>query len=138
MADTQSWFRPSEIPGVGRISSRVDRAIRWRIEEALGPVRDRLDAQDRGIRQIGRRLDERVPQATKKASMALTEVQRMQPQAASLEEQLEELRQRLDTPLDPGTAEEQAEARRLIDEVRDRLRKIEERLDALSGPGDDR
>ncbi|MGH3386486.1 MAG: hypothetical protein ACRDO1_18045, partial [Nocardioidaceae bacterium] len=52
----KSRFRPSEIPGVGKISARVDRAIRWRVEEGLRPLRDRLDSQERRIRELEGRL----------------------------------------------------------------------------------
>lgn len=52
----KSRFRPSEIPGVGKISARVDRAIRWRVEEGLRPLRDRLDSQERTIRELEGRL----------------------------------------------------------------------------------
>jgi hypothetical protein len=124
---------------MARVGRRVDQAIRWRIEQALGPVNDRLDV-------LERRVNERLPQAATKANIAHTEVQRMEPQVASMEQRLEELRVRIETRLDPGTSEERAEAHRLIDEVRtehqrirsrmtaiawyeDRLRKVEQRLD---------
>jgi predicted nucleic acid-binding Zn-ribbon protein len=74
----------------------------------------------------------RLPVAVNKANRALTEVQRMQPQTSSMELRLEELRQAIDTRLDPGTPEEQAEARRLLDEVRREHEQIRARMTAIS------
>lgn len=132
MQHDKSWLRPSAIPGVGRLNRRVDRAVRWRIDEALAPVREQLDAQEGRIRQLERRLDERLPDAVRKATKAVTEVERMQPQTASMELRLEELRQRLDTRLDPGTPEDLAESRRLIDEIRKEHEQIRARMTAIS------
>lgn len=145
-------LRPAAVPGVRRLSGRLDRAVRWRVEEAVAPLRERLDRQERRIAALEHRLDERLPDAVRKATRAFTEVERMQPQTASMEQRLEELRQRLDTRLDPGSAEDQAEARRLLDEVRrehqqirsrmtaiawyeDRLRKLEEAAAPVTGDG---
>jgi hypothetical protein len=139
MTEYKNRFRPSQIPGVRRVSSRLDQAISWRIDQALVPLRERLDV-------LERRVDQRLPLAADKANIAHTEVQRMEPQVASMEQRLEELRERVDTNVVPGTSAERAEARHLIEEVRtehqrirsrmtaiawyeDRLRKIEERLD---------
>jgi chromosome segregation ATPase len=143
MAEDKSRFRPSEIPGVGRISRRLDWAIRWRIEEALGPVRDRLDA-------LERRVNQRLPQISSRANLAHTEMTRLEPQVASLEQRMEELRVRVEDQFDPGTSEERTDARRLIEEIRaeherirsrmtaiswyeDRLRKLEERMPGQQG-----
>jgi hypothetical protein len=139
MTERKNRFRPSQIPGVRRVSRRLDHAISWRVDQALVPLRERLDV-------LEQRVDQRLPQAANKANAAHTEVQRMEPQVASMEQRLEELRERVDTNLEPGTSAERAEARRLIEAVRteherirsrmtaiawyeDRLRKVEERLD---------
>jgi hypothetical protein len=132
MSEDQSRFRPSTIPGIGRLTGRVDRAIAWRVERALGPVYDRLEDQHRRINELQRRMDVRLPIAVNKANRALTEVQRMQPQTSSMELRLEELRQAVSTRLDPGTPEDQAEARRLLDEVRREHEQIRARMTAIS------
>lgn len=145
--------RPARrLPGARGLASRLDRAIRWRVDEALAPLQARVDRQAERIRQLETRLDERLPDAVRKANRAFTEVERMQPQTASMEQRLEELRQRLDTRLAPTTPEECDEAQRLLDAVRreheqirarttaiawyeDRLRKLEEAVHAERGTG---
>lgn len=74
----KSRFRPSEIPGVGKISARVDRAIRWRVEEGLRPLRDRLDSQERTIRELEGRLRavEGTPAPAKRAAGKRTTAKR--------------------------------------------------------------
>ncbi len=106
--------------------------MRWRVEEALAPVRERLDRQEKRIAHLERRLDERLPDAVRKATKASTEVERMQPQTASMEQRLEELRQRVDTRIVPGPAEEAAEAHRLLEEVRREHAQIRSRMTAIA------
>lgn len=125
-------LRPTARGMRSRLSSRLDRAVRWRIEEALAPVHERLDRQAERIRQLEVRLDERLPDAVRKANRAFTEVERMQPQTASIEQRLEELRQRLDTRLAPATGEDLAEAQSLLDAVRREHEQVRARTTAIA------
>lgn len=132
MPQEQSRFRPSAIPGMSRVSRRLDRAIAWRVEAALEPLRQRLDDHERRILRLERRLDEQLPDAVRAANRALSEVERVRPQASATEQRLEELRQRVETQLDPGTTAEQAEAARLVDVVRQEHERIRARMTAIS------
>lgn len=126
------------------------------VDEALAPVLQRLAKQNRRITQLERRVDERLPGAVEKANRAFSELQRLEPQLASCEQRLEELRQRFDTrdslrnAGDPGhgapdgaavggtasagpTEEaELVEAERLIDLVRREHEQIRVRMTAVS------
>lgn len=125
------------------------------IDEALAPVLQRLAKQNRRIAQLERKLDERLPGAVEKANRAFSELQRLEPQLASCEQRLEELRERFDTryqlrnagdiatggaaddreaatlPAQEAT-EQLAEAERLIDLVRREHEQIRVRMTAIS------
>jgi hypothetical protein len=146
----KSRFRTSEIPGLASASRRLERAIAWRVETALQPVQLQLDELALRVGNLERRLDERLPNAVRAAHRAVSEVERIKPHVAGTEQRLEELRQEVETRTDPGTSEEQREARRLVEEIRreherirarmtaiawyeDRLRRVEERTDRPEG-----
>lgn len=95
------------------------------MDESLEPLRRRIE-------DLEIRVNRRLPEAADKATIAHVEVQRMQPQTAAMEQRLEELRQRMDTRIDPGTTQEQAEARRLVDEVRQEHQRIRSRMTAIA------
>jgi DNA repair exonuclease SbcCD ATPase subunit len=116
----------------GRVRKRLDARVRGLVDEALAPVRRRLTAQSRRIARLEAKLDERLPDAVRTANRTYAELERLQPQLAAVEQRLEELRQRVDTRLDPGTAEEQEEARRLVDLIRREHEQIRSRMTAIS------
>lgn len=119
--------------GIGaRLYRRRDARVRGLVDEALAPVRARLAAQNRRLGRLETRLDERLPDAVSKANRTFAELERLQPQLAAVEQRLEELRQRVDTRLDPGTAEEQREAQRLVDLIRREHEQIRGRMTAIS------
>lgn len=126
------------VPGADRALQRVDRALRWRIEEAVEPLRRQLA----DLEKVGA-----------DAGAALSEVRRMAAQLAAAEVRLADMAQRLARPGSPGDPDrDQGEAVRLIDEIRqehrqirsrmtaiswyeDRLRQAEQRIGALEGTG---
>lgn len=116
----------------GRVRQRLDARVRGVVDEALAPVRRRLTAQSRRIARLEAKLDERLPDAVRTANRTYAELERLQPQLAAVEQRLEELRQRVDTRLDPGTTEEQAEAHRLVDAIRREHEQIRSRMTAIS------
>ena len=133
-----------------------DRTVSHGIDEALAPVLQRLAKQNRRIAQLERRVDERLPGAVEKANRAFSELQRLEPQLASCEQRLEELRQRFDTrysfhragdaphaapdgeavgaraAADSTEEAELVEAERLIDLVRREHEQIRVRMTAIS------
>ena len=116
----------------GRVRRRLDARVRGVVDEALAPVRRRLAAHGRRIARLEAKLDERLPDAVRTANRTFAELERLQPQLAAVEQRLEELRQRVDTRLDPGTAEEQQEAHRLVDAIRREHEQIRSRMTAIS------
>lgn len=117
---------------VTRLRARRDRRTRQLVAQALDPLERRLERQHRRIAAIERRLDERLPEAVQRANRTYNELERLQPQLAGLEQRLEELRQRVDLSVDPGTDEEQQEARRLVDLVRREHEQVRARMAAVS------
>lgn len=128
--DRQPDDQPSGIGG--RLRKRRDARVSALVDEALAPVRQRLAAQGRRLGRLETRLDERLPDAVSKANRTYAELERLQPQLAAVEQRLEELRQRVDTRVDPGTAEEQQEAQRLVDLIRTEHEQIRSRMTAIS------
>jgi DNA repair exonuclease SbcCD ATPase subunit len=116
----------------GRVRRRLDARARGLVDEALAPVRRRLTAQSRRIARLEAKLDERLPDAVRTANRTWAELERLQPQLAAVEQRLEELRQRVDTRLDPGTPGEQEEAHRLVDAIRREHEQIRSRMTAIS------
>lgn len=111
MAGMRRW-----LPGVSAARNRLDLALRWRIEEAVAPLRHQI-------------ADLRA--ATDDSRSALIEVRRMAPQLAAAEARLAELTE-LVTRARPVGDEEGAEAVRLIDEIRKEHRRIRARMTAIS------
>jgi chromosome segregation ATPase len=128
--DTETDDRPTGLGG--RVRKRLDTRVRGVVDEALAPLRRRLAAQSRRIARLEAKLDERLPDAVRTANRTFAELERLQPQLAAVEQRLEELRQRVDTRLDPGTAEEQQEAHRLVDAIRREHEQIRSRMTAIS------
>jgi len=104
------------LPGASALSRRLDRALRWRIDEAVQPLRHELaDLQ----------------QAAGDSSAALSEVRRMAPQLAAVEERLAGIGDLLDHP-GPASDGERAEAIGLIAEIRQEHTRIRARMTAIS------
>lgn len=142
---SQGTPAPSTVP-------HHDRTVDDVVDEALAPVLQRLAKQNRRITQLERRVDERLPGAVEKANRAFSELQRLEPQLASFEQRLEELRQRFDTRYSlrnagdaghgvpdgaaaaggPAEEAELVEAERLIDLVRREHEQIRVRMTAIS------
>ena len=139
---------PSGPRGVrARVLAPLDARLRGLLDEALAPVRRKLAAQNQRITRLENRLDKRLRQASGKVKQNTQDLDRLQPQIASLEQRVEQLRERLDAAPVTGSPDELEEARRLVELVRreheqvrarisaatwyeERLRLIEERLDA--------
>jgi flagellar biosynthesis chaperone FliJ len=111
---------------------RRDARLQDLLGEALAPIRERLATQNRRISRLEARLNERLPEAVGKANRTYAQLERLQPQLAAVEQRLEELRQRLDTRIDPGTTAEQQEAQRLVDVLRREHEQIRSRMSAIT------
>ncbi len=123
--------RASGVPGAARLRERLDRAVRIRVEGALQPVRDRLDRQGRRLDRLERAVAGE-PGGPNRVTFALNQLGRLEARVAAIEERLEDLRERLGGDLDPGTDEDRAEARHLLDEVRREHRQVRARMTAIS------
>lgn len=131
---------PSSLPGVGKVASRVDAAIRWRADEQVaahvGHLHERLDEMNRRLDEIGH-----------ENFWTAEEMRRVAPQVSALEVRLEDIRQANETPT--GSADELAEARSIVEDVRrehdraktrlasaswyeDRIRQLEDRVQQLT------
>lgn len=104
------------LPGASALIQRIDSALLWRIDEAVQPLRHELaDLQ----------------QAAADSRAALSEVRRMAPQLAAVEERLAGIGDLLDHP-EPAGDGERAEAIGLIDEIRQEHTRIRARMTAIS------
>jgi exonuclease VII large subunit len=143
---------PSGPHGIrGRVLAPLDSRLRGLVDDALSPVRRKLATHNRRITRLeerfDKRLERRLRQALGKVNQSAQDLDRLQPQVASLEQRVEQLRERLDAAPVAGSPDELEEARRLLELVRreheqvrarisaatwyeERLRLIEERLDA--------
>lgn len=105
--------RTSRLPGARQIRNRVDAAIRWRVAEAVEPLRHELAA------------------TREQAGWTANEMERLQPHVAALDARLEDLRVAIDdVGLDVADGDA-ARARGILDEVRREHALIRERLGAM-------
>lgn len=104
----------AHIPGRRALAARLDRALRWRVDEAVGPLREqveRLDAQ---------------------AGWTANEMERLQPHVAALDARIEDLRQALDDAALTTGPDDLVVARSVLDEIRREHAVVRERLSAAS------
>jgi chromosome segregation ATPase len=113
----------SSLPGVGRVVSRVDAAIRWRADEQVAAQLSHLNAR---LDEITRRLD----QIGHENFWTAEEMRRVAPQVSALEVRMEDMRVAIQTP--SGSTEELAEARSIVDDVRREHDRAKARLDSAS------
>ena len=111
---------PSGPRGVrARVLAPLDAHLRGLLDEALSPVRRKLAAQNQRItrleNRLGKRLDKRLRRASGKMKENSQDLDRLQPQVASLEQRVEQLRERLDAAPVTGSSDELEEARRLVE-----------------------
>lgn len=106
-------MRLTRIPGVRAVAARFDAAVRWRTEEAVGPLRGELEA------------------VRAQAGWTANEMERLAPHVAALDARLEDLRVEL-TPLSAGEPGDLVEALSLLDEVRREHAAIRVRLSMLA------
>jgi predicted nucleic acid-binding Zn-ribbon protein len=125
-----------------RLAARFERSLAWRVEDQLRPLWERLDEQQRRIDELNGRIDH----VHGELRWTAGEVERIVPQVAAQEAQLESLREKL-TAVRAGDSTEIAEARSVVEQVRrehaqirvrltgiaryeDRLRALEDTLDS--------
>ncbi len=82
--------RLRSLPGATAVLDRLDRALRWRIDEAVQPLQQQISD---------------LHSAADDARGALTEVRRMAPQLAAVEERLAELSELLTRAAGSGPEE---------------------------------
>lgn len=144
-------LRPSTVPVAKGLVSRIDKAMRWRADEQVGPhvadLHHRLEALERRLDEFGQRLDK----LGHDTFWTAEDMRRIAPQVAALDSRLEDMRER-SQPV-TGTPEEVVEARNVLDEVRrehervrvrlsavawyeDRLRKLEDQLSSQASRSD--
>lgn len=121
--------RSRALPVPSTLRNRLDRAVRARVDDALRPLRRRVRDHERRLRRLERLYEQR---QVDKVPGLVNHFERLQLQVASLETRLEDVRQVLDDPMRPGTSEERAEARALIDEIRREHQQIRARMTAVS------
>jgi DNA repair exonuclease SbcCD ATPase subunit len=121
--------RSRALPVPSALRTRLDRAVRARVDDALSPLRRRVRGHERRLKRLERLHEQR---QVDKVPGLVNHFERLQVQVASLETRLEEVRQLLEDPLQPGTSEERAEARGLLDEIRREHQQIRARMTAVS------
>lgn len=102
------------VPGARLLLGRVNRALRWRIDEVLEPVRA----------ELGR--------VAGQADWTANEMARLQPHVAALDARLEDLRVAFDDLSLSADDGETEQARGVLDEVRAEHAVIRERLSAIA------
>jgi chromosome segregation ATPase len=121
-----SRIQPSTIPGVRHVVARIDQAVRWRAEEQLSTVHERMDAIERRLADV----DQRLRVVGQIARGAKSEVGRVASQAAALETRVEDIRQ--GSQLVAGSSAEVDDARQVVDDVRREHQRVRARLTAIS------
>lgn len=125
-----SPLRPSTVPVAKTVVSRIDKAIRWRVDEQIGPrvaeIHHRLAALERRLDVFGERLDK----IGHDNFWTAEDIRRVAPQVAALDARLEDLRQS-SQPV-TGSPQELDEARNILDEVRREHERVRVRLTAVA------
>ncbi len=107
----------TDIPGLETLVRRLDSAIRWRVQEEIGPLREEID------------------RLRSQAEWTANEMARLVPHVAAQEVRLEDLRTMLaDDALTPTG--ELGKERSLLDEIRREHALVRERLGMLAEFGD--
>ena len=125
-----------------RVSDRIGRMIDWRINNPLGGNRldeayqtlDRLAGEGGQVREQGRRLadlERRFGEVERLQRWSANELERIIPQIAAQESQLETLREQL-APVPGADRPQLDESRSLIDEIRREHSQIRVRLTAVA------
>jgi predicted nucleic acid-binding Zn-ribbon protein len=109
------------LPVVGRALRRLDTAIRWRIDEAVAPLRD----------EVGRARTD-LDRVDARSAWTANEMERLQPHVAALDARIEDLRTILDDQRLTASEGELGTARSLLDEMRAEHAVIRARLSAIS------
>ncbi len=110
-----------KVPLLRAAMHRIDQAIRWRVEENAGPLRDEVNELRTELARLRTRAD-----------WTANEMERLQPHVAALDARVEDLRIVIDDHylrIDEGDGQV---ARKVLDEIRAEHASIRARLSAAA------